>query len=119
MLLVVTVPLILHQIENLLGIHLIPENRAYVTRLVFLISAGVLLIAVSAIYYTVPNIKQQLVAVAPGALIVVILWIAAAYLLTGYLSHFQQVNLIYGSLGGFIATLVFFYLCNMIFIFGA
>jgi membrane protein len=57
--------------------------------------------------------------VVPGAVLVVLLWIGAAYLLTSYLSHFEQVNLIYGSLGGIIATLVLFYICNMIFIFGA
>ena len=38
---------------------------------------------------------------------------------TLYLSNFNQVSLIYGSLGGIIAALVFFYICNMIFIFGA
>ena len=64
---------------------------------------------------TVPIILS----VAPGAVLVVLLWIGAAFSLTGYLSHFDQVNLIYGSLGGIIAALVFFYICNMIFIFGA
>ncbi len=119
MLLVVTVPIILHSLEGWLGIHLIPENRDYLSRLVFFISVGLLFLAVCAIYYTIPNIKQGILSVAPGAVLVVLLWIGAAFSLTGYLSHFDQVNLIYGSLGGIIAALVFFYICNMIFIFGA
>jgi membrane protein len=57
--------------------------------------------------------------VVPGAALVTIMWIGAARLLSVYLSHFQQVNLIYGSLGGFIATLLFFYISNIIFIYGA
>lgn len=119
MLLVVTVPIILHSVEDILGMHLIPENRNYVNRLVFFVSVSMLFAAICAIYYTIPNIKQGLMSVVPGAVLVVLLWIGAAYLLTIYLSHFEQVNLIYGSLGGIIATLVLFYICNMIFIFGA
>ena len=74
---------------------------------------------VCAIYYLIPNIKQHVIAVAPGAAIVVVGWLGAAYFFTLYLSNFNQVNLIYGSLGGIIAALVFFYVCNIIFIFGA
>lgn len=119
MLFMVTVPIILHNIEDLLKIHLIPENRDYVNRLVFIVAIGTMFMAVCSIYYTVPNIKQRLISIAPGAAVVVLAWMGAAYMLTAYLSHFDQVNLIYGSLGGMIATLVFFYICNMIFIFGA
>ena len=119
MLLIVTAPIILHDIEAVLGINLMPENRDYLSRVIFLISVGMLFITICGIYYTIPNIKQHLISVAPGALLVVLAWMAAAYVLTQYLSHFNQVNLIYGSLGGIIATLVFFYVCNIIFIFGA
>ncbi len=119
MITVVTVPIILHYIEDLLKVHLIPENRDYLSRLTFFVSVAVMFLGVCSIYYTVPNIQQHLISVAPGAVIVVLGWLGAAGILTVYLSNFQQVNLIYGSLGGIIATLVFFYICNMIFIFGA
>lgn len=119
MILAVTVPLMLHNIEALVGIHLIPENRALVSFFVFAVAVGMLFMAISAVYYTVPNINQRLVSVMPGAFLVVLGWLGAAYALTTYFSHFQQVNLIYGSLGGMIATLLFFYICNMVFIFGA
>lgn len=119
MLLVVTMPLILHQIENLLGVELSTDIRKNFGNLLFYLTIFILFVAVSYIYYLLPNIKQRLVSVVPGAALVVILWIGAAYLFTGYLSNFDQVNLIYGSLGGVIAALVFFYICNIIFIFGA
>ena len=85
----------------------------------FFIALAALFCAVAYIYYTIPNIKQSFIAIAPGALIVVFLWLVAAKMFTIYLSNFNQVNLIYGSLGGIIAALVFFYICNIIFIFGA
>jgi|CXWL01.1.fsa_nt_gi membrane protein len=119
MLLVIIMPLILHQIENLLGVELSTDIRKSFGNLLFYLTIFVLFVAVSYIYYLLPNIKQRLVSVVPGAALVVILWIGAAYLFTGYLSNFNQVNLIYGSLGGVIAALVFFYICNIIFIFGA
>ncbi len=119
MLLVITLPLIFHHIEKLVGIELSTEIRQQFGNLLFYITIFMLFVAVSYIYYLLPNIKQRLVSVVPGAALVVILWIGAAYLFTGYLSNFNQVNLIYGSLGGVIAALVFFYICNIIFIFGA
>jgi membrane protein len=50
---------------------------------------------------------------------VIILWFIAGTLFSKYLSNFDQVNIIYGSLGGIIAFLLFFYITAMIFIYGA
>lgn len=82
--------------------------------------SGLLLFGiVSLAYYSLPNIKQSLRAVIPGAALTVLLWILAVKGLRLYLSSFDQVTLIYGSLGGVIAALLFFYIINVIFIFGA
>jgi membrane protein len=70
-------------------------------------------------YKNIPNTKQSVKALLPGSLTVVVLWFAAGSLLSTYLSRFDQVNIIYGSLGGFIASLLFFYIAAMILIFGA
>jgi len=80
---------------------------------------SIMFVVVSFAYYVLPNIKQSFHSVAPGAALVTLMWIGSARLLSTYLSHFQQVNLIYGSLGGFIAALLFFYISNIIFIYGA
>lgn len=79
----------------------------------------VLFVVVSFLYYLLPNIKQHLISVVPGAAVVSLLLMLATYLFTLYLSNFNQVNLIYGSLGGIIAALLFAYIANVIFIFGA
>jgi membrane protein len=74
---------------------------------------------VTVFYYVLPNVKQSWAAVAPGALLVVALWVGSASLVSFYLNEISQVTLIYGSLSGFIATLIFFYVVNLIFIYGA
>jgi uncharacterized BrkB/YihY/UPF0761 family membrane protein len=72
-----------------------------------------------AAYYFLPNLKQRLAGVVPGAGLVTFLWVAAARLLSLYFSRFSRVNLIYGSLGRVIAALLFFYVINVLFIYGA
>lgn len=119
MLLVIAIPLMLQHLEAWLGFYFLSEHQQYWGTLVFVASIFLLFVAVCYIYYIIPNIRQRFISVAPGAAVVVLLWLAAAYVFTLYLSNFQQVNLIYGSLGGIIAALLFFYICNIIFIFGA
>lgn len=119
MILVVTLQLILQPFSHWMDMHLSFESQTYIRKMVYLISFTALFVAVSAIYYLIPNIKQRVLGVVPGALLVVMGWWGAASAFTYYLSHFNQVNLIYGSLGGMIAALVFLYLCNIVFIFGA
>lgn len=119
MLLLVIIPIALESIELRLGI---PQK--IIDSLQWDVSVKPMLIAiiflvVVAMYYILPNIKQSLRAVLPGAAFTVACWVAAVELFRIYLTSFDQVNLIYGSLGGIIAALLFFYLLNLIFIFGA
>ena len=84
------------------------------------LTSGIMLFClVSLAYYSLPNIKQTLMAVMPGAFLTLLLWILAVKGLQLYLSGFKQITLIYGSLAGIIAALLFFYIINVIFIFGA
>jgi membrane protein len=119
LLLVVAFPLVFHGIERLFGFNLTLPDKDAISRIISLSTMGVLFIAVSSLYYFIPNTRQRVIALTPGALVVVLGWMGSAYVFTLYLSNFNQVNLIYGSLGGIIAALIFFYICNMIFIFGA
>lgn len=88
------------------------------SRVLWWIGAFSLLLVVSNMYYILPNIRQNFFSVIPGAIIVVMLWMVSAKLLSVYFSR-EQVTLIYGSLGGIIAALLFFYINNIIFIYGA
>ncbi|AZL15572.1 YihY/virulence factor BrkB family protein [Rickettsiales endosymbiont of Stachyamoeba lipophora] len=79
----------------------------------------VLLVFVTSLNYFVTNLKLTFKELVPGCILVVAGWIIAGQLFSSYLRSFNQVNLIYGSLEGIIITLLFFYIINIIFIFGA
>jgi membrane protein len=117
MLVLIVLPLLWEKITTLFG-HKISLTAALGSQIA-LISIGIIFVIVSLAYYVLPNIRQSLHSVVPGAALVTILWIGAARVLSAYISQFQQVSLIYGSLGGFIAALLFFYVSNVIFIYGA
>jgi len=78
-----------------------------------------LFITVCSLYYLIPNVKLKFSEVIPGAFLSVLLWVLSGYLLSTYLVYYNQLNIIYGSLGSIIVTLIFFYIVNMIFILGA
>lgn len=78
-----------------------------------------LFITCCSLYYIIPNTKIRFIEVVPGAFLTVILWIASGYLLSKYIIYYNQLSIVYGSLGSVIVTLIFFYIINMIFIYGA
>jgi membrane protein len=108
-------PNVIGYIEQELGIVIYANIAANVQ----LVSGLVLLIVVALAYYSLPNIKQNLRSVIPGAVVTVGLWVLAVRGARYYLQAFDQVSLIYGSLAGVIVALLFFYIINLIFIFGA
>lgn len=78
-----------------------------------------LFFSASALYYVIPNVSLSFLEVIPGAVLTVILWIMCGFLLFRYIGYYNQLNIVYGSLGSIIITLIFFYIVNMIFIIGA
>lgn len=95
------------------------EVSGHISNLSYIIGALLLFFVVSSLYYVLPNVKQTWISVFPGAALVVVGWMGAAQLISLYLSRFDQVSIIYGSLGGVIASLLFFYILGVIFIYGA
>ena len=78
-----------------------------------------LVCATSLLYYVIPNVKQKITKTFPGAILAVFLWFQTQKLFAYYLENFHQFNFIYGGLAGIMIYLMFFYLVNLIFIFGA
>jgi membrane protein len=115
----VFVPIAIRSLEHFTGLAIPIELDHFLKSFFKPIAAIMLFGLIATFYYVLPNIKQSLLAVVPGALLVVILWVMGAMLVTFYLNEFSQMTLIYGSLSGFIATLIFFYVMNVIFIYGA
>ncbi|MCC8399623.1 MAG: YihY/virulence factor BrkB family protein [Rickettsia endosymbiont of Culicoides impunctatus] len=117
MFILIIVPIILTKLPMILQI--MEEHMLALTILRYVIIFCSLFITSSSLYYIVPNITLNFTEVVPGALLTVILWVISGYLLSTWIRSYNQLSIIYGSLGGIIGTLIFFYIINMIFIYGA
>ena len=70
-------------------------------------------------YYTLPNEKHSLKKALPGTIFVFIFVDLLTSLLTAYVTSFNQLNYVYGSIASFIIALIYFYCISLIYIFGA
>lgn len=117
MLLLVIIPIGLAKIPKLMS--LIENYKTILNFFRYFLIFLSLFLTVSSLYYFIPNVKVTYLEVIPGTFLSVVLWILSGYLLSKYIVYYHQLNVIYGSLGSIIVTLIFFYIINMIFILGA
>jgi membrane protein len=83
-------------------------------------SAFVVLTALYALLYGwLPDIRQRLHTMLPGAVVGAALWVGAAATLSYTLRTVGKLALLYGSFAGVVATLVFLYISATTLIFGA
>jgi membrane protein len=70
-------------------------------------------------YGWLPDVRQRLSTVLPGALVGAVFWVGAAATLSYTLRNVGKLALLYGSFAGVVATLVFLYISATTLIFGA
>ena len=85
----------------------------------YAVGAVLISFGVALIHLMLPMHRLELREVLPGAIATSILWLIAAALFTLYLSRLANYGATYGTLGGVVITLVFFYMSAVIFIYGA
>lgn len=85
----------------------------------FGLTSLIFLMAVVTLYQILPARRLRMRHTFPGAVLVVILWVAAAGAFSRYLGAVGGYDVTYGSLGGIIVALLFFYVVGAIFILGA
>src|SRR6266480_188423 len=83
------------------------------------IAIGFAILAVEALYFLAPNVKQRFWATLPGAVLAVGSWIALSYLLGLYFRHFANFNKTYGTLGAGIALMTWLYWTGFAMLVGA
>ncbi len=71
------------------------------------------------LYGWLPDVRQRVLTVLPGAVVGAVLWVAAAATLSYVFRTAGKLALLYGSFAGVIATLVFLYVSAATLIFGA
>jgi membrane protein len=83
------------------------------------IPVGFTIVAVEALYFIGPNVKQRFLATLPGAILAVACWIVLSYLLGVYFRHFAHFNKTYGTLGAAIALMTWLYWTGFAMLVGA
>ncbi|HKD84431.1 MAG TPA: YihY/virulence factor BrkB family protein, partial [Terriglobales bacterium] len=73
------------------------------------LAVGFTVLAVEALYFLAPNVKQRFWATLPGAIVAVGFWIGLSYLLGIYFRGFANFNKTYGTLGAAVALMVWLY----------
>jgi membrane protein len=69
-----------------------------------------IVLAVELLYFLAPNVKQAFLCTLPGALLGMAAWVAASLGLGIYLRDFANYNATYGTLGGVIGLMLWFYI---------
>jgi membrane protein len=81
--------------------------------------AAIFLLMVAVLYYASPNVKLGGFRwVTPGSLVAIVVWIAASAAFAIYVANFSSYDKTYGTLGGLVALLVWFWITNMAILFG-
>lgn len=84
----------------------------------FLLELATITGVMAVMYYFGPNRRQRWRNVWPGALLATALWLITTQAFAWYVSHLAQYNVLYGSIGGVIAMLVWMYLLAAIALLG-
>jgi membrane protein len=83
------------------------------------IAIGFTVLAVEALYFLAPNVRQRFFATLPGAVLAVGCWLGLSYLLGMYFRHFAHFNKTYGTLGAAIALMTWLYWTGFAMLLGA
>jgi len=114
--LVLTGPLV-EAVAEPLGIGSTAVDVWNVAKWPVLVAAFLLVLAI--LYYASPNVKLRGFRwVTPGSLVAVVVWIVASALFGFYVANFGSYDKTYGTLGGLIALLVWFWITNLAILFG-
>lgn len=95
-----------------------PEYHTTVTILRWPMTAVFMLFVTALAYYWLPARKGRFTAFTPGAVVSTAAWLLVTWGFAAYVAHFATYNMTYGSIGGVIVLLTWFYLTSLIFIFG-
>ena len=84
----------------------------------YLVEFGTIIVVMGVMYYFGPNRKQRWDDILPGACMATFLWLLATQGFAWYVRNLANYNVLYGSIGGVIALLVWIYLLSVIVLFG-
>ncbi len=77
------------------------------------------LVGIMLVYQLAPAARQHWRRVTPGAIFALVGWLLASYALRFYVRYFGNYNATYGSIGGVILLMLWFYLSSLALLVGA
>jgi membrane protein len=81
--------------------------------------AAIFMTMIAILYYASPNVKLRgFKWVTPGSIFALVVWIIASAAFAFYVANFGSYNKTYGSLGGLIVLLMWFWITNLAILFG-
>jgi membrane protein len=83
------------------------------------LGVGFAVLAIEAVYFLAPNVKQRFWATLPGAVVAVGCWVGLSYLLGIYFRTFANFNKTYGTLGAAVGLMVWLYWTGFAMLIGA
>jgi membrane protein len=83
------------------------------------ITAGAVMTLSALSYHLLPNVgARKFRLVTPGSVLGTVTWLAATWGFTQYVAHFGRYNITYGSIGGVIVLMTWFYITGFLFLMG-
>jgi membrane protein len=83
------------------------------------VMAAIFLLMVAVLYYASPNVKLRgFKWVSLGSVVAIVVWIVASAAFAFYVANFGSYDKTYGTLGGLVALLVWFWISNLAILFG-
>ena len=117
----VVITLVLVFVGGTLADHVFGHNGAHLWNIVrWPLAIVVAMFAFAYVYYVTPDLPERHFRVmTPGAVTAVIVWIAISWGFSQYLSHYSQINAIYGTFAALIILVFWVWLTNVALLFGA
>lgn len=78
-----------------------------------------LMLTAAVVYYVAPNVDQPFRFITPGAALTVLIWIIASLSFSLYVANFANYSASYGTLGGVIVLLFYFFISGSVLLLGA
>ncbi|HVV51626.1 MAG TPA: YihY/virulence factor BrkB family protein [Polyangia bacterium] len=69
-------------------------------------------------YYLLPDVEQEFKFITPGSVLGTLIWLVATWGFAQYAGHFGSYNVTFGSIGGVIVLMTWFYISGFIFLIG-
>jgi membrane protein len=115
------ITLVLMFVGGKLADHVFGEDAAHLWNLArWPLAVIVAMLAFAYIYYVTPDLTERRFRVmTPGAVCGVLVWIAVSWAFSQYLSHYTEINAIYGTFAGAIILVAWVWMTNIALLFGA